>query len=309
MAGLACASRLRDSGCTVSVIDKGRGAGGRMATRRLETACGMAQADLGAPFFSAHDPGFAQMVEHWARQDLVAPWPEAGTGQWTAIPAMNAILKHLAAPLDVRFGCMVKALARDERRWWVLTDAGRLGPFDAVILAIPAEQAAPLLSLHDFDQARAALSVPMLPCWTAIYVFDQRLPVASSHLEGGGVIERAIRNSGKPGRTGPETWVVQAGAGWSADHLEWMAADVGDHLLQALSAMVGQPLPQPISRSVHRWRYARPAQGGRLMLWNDNLRIGACGDWLEGTTVEAAWLSGMAAAGHVTKTACADRAW
>ena len=38
ISGCACAHRLSQSGYAVSVLEKGRGVGGRMATRRMEEA-------------------------------------------------------------------------------------------------------------------------------------------------------------------------------------------------------------------------------------------------------------------------------
>lgn len=301
MAGLACASQLREAGFAVTLLDKGRGAGGRMALRRLETPLGDVRADLGAQVMRACDPAFAKVAEAWAAAGLLTPWPEAGQGQWVGVPTMNALLKAMTMHLDVRFGCLVKALAREGGQWWFLAEGARFGPFDAAVTAIPPDQAAPLLSLHDFDQARAALSVPMAPCWTGIYVFDRQLPVARSYWRGSGIIERALRESAKPGRQGPETWVVQASGDWSRDHLEEEPERIGEHLLNALSAMLDLPRLAPLSRSLHGWRYATPSREQQLNLWNPHLRLGACGDWLMGSTVEAAWLSGTAMAARMTQ--------
>ena len=50
MAGAAAARRLAEAGLDVRVFDKGRGIGGRMATRRTEAG---ARFDHGAQFFRA----------------------------------------------------------------------------------------------------------------------------------------------------------------------------------------------------------------------------------------------------------------
>ena len=57
--------------------------------------------------------------------------------------------------------------------------------------------------------ARAAGS-RTAPCWTALAVFAERLPVATDTLGEGGILGWAARNSAKPGRGGPEAWVLQA---------------------------------------------------------------------------------------------------
>ena len=54
----------------VVVIDKARGVGGRMATRRL----GPAVFDHGAQFITTHSAEFADEVARWARLEVVRPW-------------------------------------------------------------------------------------------------------------------------------------------------------------------------------------------------------------------------------------------
>ena len=48
IAGLSCALRLQGGDHHVTLFDKGRGAGGRMSTRRVETPAGTAAFDHGA---------------------------------------------------------------------------------------------------------------------------------------------------------------------------------------------------------------------------------------------------------------------
>lgn len=106
----------------------------------------------------------------------------------------------------------------------------------------------------------------------------------------------AARNNTKPGRSGPESWVVQANPQWSAQWLEQPAEAVGGELLAALADQAGGALPEVLAQSIHRWRYALSAGTGLRALWNPALCIGACGDWLIGPRVESAWLSGRAVA-------------
>ena len=132
-----------------------------------------------------------------------------------------------------------------------------------------------------------------------MFAFPEVLPLASSCLTGSGIVERAVRDNAKPGRRGPESWVVQAGAAWSAEHLDQDKGQVGQTLLAGLADLAGAMLPPPIALSVHLWRYATPGHTAALTLWNDDMLLGACGDWLVGPSVEAAWRSGMAAARRV----------
>ncbi len=94
VAGLACARALADHGHEVVVLDKGRGPGGRTATRRASQA-GRAQEgaagrgprepaaddpgasllfDHGAQYLTARDPAFRRHVAAWAEAGVLAPW-------------------------------------------------------------------------------------------------------------------------------------------------------------------------------------------------------------------------------------------
>lgn len=292
MAGLACAGALQAAGHSVVLFDKGRGPGGRMSTRRLKTPLGEAAFDHGAQYFTTQDPSFRHLVDRWNRLGLAAPWPQAGEDAWVGVPGMDAIVGQMAAAHAVQWGQLVTGMVRKHGAWWLMGKAGDSGPFDAVILAIPAEQAAAILSLHDFPMARIALMARSQPCWTSMFVFDHPLDGLPSVMRDRDDIAWAARNSAKPGRSGPEAWVVQAGAAWSAARLEASQEQISALLGSALADATGKTIPEPIAAVSHRWRYALSAGTGDGALWNSEIRLGVCGDWLLGPRVECAWLSG-----------------
>lgn len=292
VSGLACADVLSAAGHTVALFDKGRGAGGRMATRRWQTPIGEVTADYGAQYFTARDPDFRRLVSDWIDMEVAAPWPPAGDDAWIGIPGMNAVVKQMASAHSVAWGYLVKSIVRQDGGWRLVGESGEAGPFDAVVLAIPAEQAASILSLHDFSMMRAALMARSQPCWTGMFVFDRPLEGLPTVIRNSGNIAWAARNNDKPGRPAPECWVVQASALWSAERLEDTPEHVAEMLLAAMSEAVGWAMPRPIAAAAHRWRFALSAGTGDGALWNDDLRLGVCGDWLLGPRVECAWLSG-----------------
>jgi renalase len=301
MAGLACATLLARHH-DVALFDKGRGPGGRMATRRVPTVAGEASFDHGAQYFTVRDDGFRLQVEAWAAAGVVARWASAGVGTgaeaWVGVPAMNAPVKQLAVGLDVRWGVQVDALVRDGAVWRMTGTGLEAGPFDVVVLAIPAEQAGPLLGPWKADWAARAAAAPALPCWTVMAAFDARVD-APDVLKEDGVIGWAARNSAKPGRGGPEAWVVQAGAEWSKAHLEETPDAIVPQLMAAFAARAGGPLPGVLTASAHRWRYAKSGKDGSGALWDAGLGLGVCGDWLLGPRVECAWVSGTGLAAGI----------
>ena len=279
-----------------------------MASRRIETSLGTAEFDFGAQYFTARDASFAEQVGHWERAGLVARWAAAGSDAYIGMPTMKAVLQHLCLSRTVHFSSLVKGLVRRDRQWQVLGTANSDAVFDTVVLALPAEQAAPIMTLHDFDLARAALYARSQPCWTGMFVFSEPLAHQTGILRDSGIITWAAGNRAKPGRLGPEGWVVQADPRWSLERLEQSPDDIAPHLLAALARETGGKLPDVIGQSVHRWRYGLSAGTGDSCLWNETLRLGACGDWLVGPRVESAWISGRLLAEQVIAAALLTRA-
>ena len=286
MAGIACAEWLRAAGTASVLFDKGRGPGGRMSTRRTDTPFGPASFDHGAQYFTVRDPGFRARVGRWATATLAAPWPAAGPDAWVGSPGMNAPLKEAASGLDVRQSTLVEVPERDGAGWRVAGER-----FDALVVATPAENAAPLLDALDPPAATLARATGADPCWTVMAAFGERVD-APDVLRGNGAVGWAARNSAKPGRGGPEAWVVQAGPDWSRAHLEETPEAVAAALLPAFAAEFGLQLPPGPAVAAHRWRYARSGNAGIGHLWRPDAALGVCGDWLLGPRVEAAWLSG-----------------
>lgn len=300
IAGLSCADALIAGGHQVVLFDKSRGTGGRMSSRRVLTTIGPASFDHGAQYFTVRDPAFMAQVAGWAARGLAAPWPVAGEDAWVGVPTMNAPVRAMADRHHIVFGQHVQGLIHDDHGWWIRLEDSRPGPFDAVIVAVPAEQAAALLGLHDIAMASHAMMARSQPCWTAMIAFEDRLRLSNDHFRDRGIIAWAARNSAKPGRLGPECWVVQASGPWSAAHIEDHASDVAQHLAEALLSLTSADIPVIVSQSAHRWRFAMNRGCDLGALWNGTLGLGACGDWLMGPRVELAWLSGRTLAAQVS---------
>ncbi len=307
MAGLSCAAALVTAGHQVALFDKGRGPGGRMSTRRVDTSAGPASFDHGAQYFTVRDTGFEGVVSDWSARGVAGRWSDVGDDAWVGVPSMNAVIRHMASRHDVEFGFLVKALIRKDDKWQVLGEPGTRGLFDGVVLALPAAQAAPFLSLHDFSMARTAMMARSQPCWTAMFAFGSAIPFTDNILKDVGPIAWAARNSAKPGRATLECWVVQANATWSTRHLEETPDFIMEALKRDLEAAIGSPLPDTVYSTAHRWRYALSSGTALGSLWNDKLRLGACGDWLLGPRVECAWLSGQALALKIVDPALPSR--
>jgi renalase len=179
MAGMTAARTLAQAGCAVTVFEKSRGFGGRMATRRSE----FGSFDHGAQYFTVRDERFRTMMK-WALDgapDVARPWGTSAVRvldehgrtleaalpsrepHWVAQPGMSALVTHMAAPLaqggHVHLSTQAHTLERGARGDWLVHTASentsdRPGHdtdriwrgFDTVLLAVPSVQAHQLLA-------------------------------------------------------------------------------------------------------------------------------------------------------------------
>ena len=258
--------------------------------------------------------------------------------RWVGVPGMQAFGRALAADagalgVGLVRGVRVAAVQRGRDGLWTATadDGATHGAFDAVIVAAPAPQAVPLLAERPALAARVA-AVRMTPCWSVMMAVAEPLglpfdgafvnaPTGEATDRAGSLVGPAgpdapdapalawiARDSAKPGRALPdgvaETWVLHAGAAWSAAHLEHDAEDVARRLLVELAREARVPVHAPIVHlAAHRWRHATPDPAVEAtVLWDAETGLGACGDWCGGPRVEGAYLSGLAAAERVRGT-------
>ena len=302
MAGLACAQRLAQQGAEVTLFDKGRWPGGRLSS--LVTDLG--EWDFGAQFLSARGSAFAAQLAAWRAEGMVAPWPAGPDGALVGVPRMESLIAALCRDFDVHFAAQVQRIDRRSGHWFLTGADLQAGPFDALVIAIPAEQAAALAGLHDLDMARELAAIRSRPCWTAMAAFAAPLAELPDWLQHRGGLAWAARNNSKPARPPAECWVIQASADWSQAHLELDKAAAAPLLLDLFAAETGCVLPEPVFLKAHRWRFAAPyGQSGRV-LWNPRLNLGACGDWSIAGQIEGAWLAGQSLADQALASLAPD---
>ena len=314
LAGLAAARTLVAHGVAVRLFDKGRGAGGRMATRRAEVDGHAFAFDHGAQYLTARRKVFAATLELAGAK----VWPRPG--RFVGSPRMSQLPRLLADGLDFVPGRHVLSVERRGDGWHLLHAAAATvkpgrpapteglvtdGPFDAVILAVPSPQAAELLQAAAPHLAGRLDKVVMAPCWTLMVALPERPPGLPDWLRpDSGPIAWLARDSSKPGRQhADECWVVQASGAWSRTHLELPAAEVEALLIEALAKLAGvESWPAPRFIAAHRWRFALvEAPLGAPCLWDPAIGIGAAGDWCLGPRAEDAVESGVAVATAVCR--------
>ena len=296
MTGIACARVLTGAGRAVRVLDKGRGIGGRMATRRVRLDGAEAEFDHGAQYISAASPEFTAMLA--GLPDAAAVWHDgADRPHHVGLPGMSGLPRAMADGLDVRQGVEVTALSPCPDGWRITTGAEDMRAA-RVVLTIPAPQI-PALIGADHPLAEPLDAVTLDPCLTLMAAFPESSPKPFiSRVQPDHTLSWIAQDSTKPGRARHvTTWVAQAGRDWSMQNVDAPHDDIAARLLPHLCAEIGADPVDALYSAAHRWRFAHVATALHLpFLSNDPGDLYLGGDWCLGPRVEAAWQSGTAIA-------------
>ena len=159
LSGLTAARALLHDGHTVQVLDKGRGVGGRLATRRI----GDATIDHGAQFFTVRGVAFRETVDAALDATVAAVWchgfsADDGYPRYFCPGGMTSLAKWLAAEVVALGGAIhtetrIAAVGAAESSWQLTVDEGPSVDADAVILTPPVPQTLELLREGGIDIA------------------------------------------------------------------------------------------------------------------------------------------------------------
>jgi predicted NAD/FAD-dependent oxidoreductase len=340
IAGLCAADRLVAAGRRVVVLDKARGVGGRMATRRLAAAV----CDHGAQFFTVRGDDFGGLVTAAAETAAVTTWcagfvqaaadgslVSAGDGhaRWRGVKGMTDLPKWLAARLAaadgpgrcaIRTNVKVTSIAQDGdgARLAVEGDQGREEmTARGVILTAPVPQALDMLRaggmLDDADGVatdtrRLLETVTYDPCFALMLVLDRPTlvppPGGMQFPSGAGPIAWLADNLQK-GISPVPALTVHATGGFSRDHFDAPPDEVARLLLDAVRPWIdGDPATAVVERSLHRWKFAQPTTlvPDPLVVASAAPPVVCCGDAFAGPRVEGAAASGLAAGRWLART-------
>lgn len=326
LSGLVAARELLDAGANVTVLDKGRSVGGRLATRRI----GDARLDHGAQFFTVRSPAFARRVDDWLERGVVRVWnngfaADDGHPRYVGAHGMNSIAKHLAAEVTAAGGVIetstlafgLQPHTSAQGRWEVVIDDGSVRPADAVIFTAPLPQTFALMAdigmwnsrdaatdaAHDLIVERLGVDIEMelfrtqydrTMCLLAVVDGPTAITDAGGVQDADDVFSFIGDNCSKGVSEVPAV-TFHANPQWSEAHWD----DPADEALDALTAAAERWLGGAtlIERQLKKWRLATPRTVWPDPCWSTADRtIVVAGDAFAGPRVEGAHNSGLAAA-------------
>ncbi len=317
IAGLAAARVLTDAGHQVTVLDKARSVGGRLATRRLDDAG--AVADHGAQFFTVRSTEMAELRDRLERDGLLVEWnhgfgdPPDGHPRYAIAGGMNQLAKWMAEPLaDVRCGWMATSVSYTPDGVVQITGDNSTGAeesltLDAAVITSPLPQTLALLDAEVIsnDERRLLESVSYDPTLAILASCSAPLELGASGARrfDTGALSIVVDNSSKGVGSSPSL-TAHASSDWSRAHWDDPDTDALMELVALVDAELGTSLL--VEPQLKRWRYATPVStlSDRFMALEHHGggAIVLAGDAFGGPKIEGAYLSGLAAGRYLRGT-------
>jgi predicted NAD/FAD-dependent oxidoreductase len=303
ISALLAAHTLQQHNIQVTLLDKSRGVGGRMATRRF----GGARFDHGAQFFTVRTPPFAEWVEKWLKAGVATEWTRGfdktdGYPRYRGNAGISDIPKHLAQNLDIRLNEKVTSvdavLNENAGIWQVTTENGNTYTAHSLIMTPPVEQSLALLANVHLPPATSQQlqQITYDPCFALLALLDR-----PSQIPAPGAVQlnrepiRWLADNQQKGISPLPAVTIHAAAGFTQTHYDSDRTQVANMLIAAAQTWLGEA--QILEWQLQRWRYSQPAtlHPDRCLVANTPLPLIFAGDAFGEPRVEGAALSGLAA--------------
>ncbi len=331
IAGLGAAKSLSEAGHEVTLLEKSRGVGGRVATRRINGCTFDHGAQILKPGTSAladlmlHQLPTEELVQvtaptrlHTPEGDLLPADPEheaepkyAYRNGLTTLPKL--LLKSLPS---VKLKTEIRVQRFEETAESVaLFDAegGSIGRFDQIILTAPAPQSAEILQKSQVldpmareVRVEALREIPYRHCLTLLFGFDPQTPAPPAYAllaedRAAPLLWVAFEETKAPERTpgGEKLMIVQLGPNYSEAQYEAEETALLNDTRYFLKKLFGSTYAAPLWQELKRWRFSQPY--GSVSFEEANAhpgRVLVCGDALRpgNGRVHEAYESGIEAA-------------
>ena len=307
MSGLTAARELTRSVHEVVVVDKGRGIGGRMATRRFAGG----RFDHGAQFFTVRSDEMKAATQNWQNHEVAKHWfdgtptpdePHKNDGhpRFCGASGMTGIGKFLEQGLDVRLGEEIDLLQRENGLWRATSESGNVYEGEQLILTAPAPQA---LQLFDTSgetlpaALRATLEALVYePCFAVLAQLDGPSAIAAPGLlyVNGEPIWWVADNSQKGVSPIEGSVTIHSSGPYARRRYDDDQNEIGRELIAASKEFLGREVRE---FQVRRWRYSKPENPLDVGALNaPECAVTFAGDALMNAKIEGAFLSGRMAA-------------
>jgi renalase len=308
ISGLMAGKILSQAGIDNLLLEKSKGVGGRMATRRFKGGV----FDHGAQFFTARESEFQTWVSTWQKSGTAKEWfghqssadpplSRQRHPRFIGTKGMTSIPKEVAKGLVIHTDSYVTSISREKDIWAAHTNHGDAYSAKRIILSAPIPQSLSLLKAggislpkHERD---TLLAIQYQPCIAGLVLLESpsAIPSPGKMKFEQGPIQWLGDNSKKGISPDMSAVTIHASAEFSRKNFGLAPEELADMLITASRDWLGQEV---LAWQIHKWHYSQPitTHPERFLELPGLNSLYMIGDGFGGAKVEGAALSGVEAA-------------
>jgi predicted NAD/FAD-dependent oxidoreductase len=306
ISGLLAAQRLMRYDIKVTVIEKSRGFGGRMAVKRI----GDSVYDTGAQFMTTRDMIFRERVESWLAKGEVLPWyiGPLKNMRYVGTKGMTSVPNRIGQSVEVRLSEKVTKVKFKKNRWQVKAlphGEKKENTYEAdwLIMTAPVPQNLDILDASkielDYDDEEELRKIAYVRCITLMAQLT-----GPSGLSNPGAMDLnhdVLRWLGDNFMKGlsptPGSVTLHSSPKFADSYWDREDEEIISTMMAAAKPFLKADL---VEATPHRWRFSDPIRIYREKhpfrkpyFIDDSLKLGMAGDGFNGPRIESAGLSGM----------------
>ncbi len=300
----------------LTVFEKSRGVGGRMATRRAEPY----QFNHGAQYFKIENKEFKDFLQPLILNKIIKPL-EANQIEilnkevikrtkifnkqyFTAESKMTSIVKYLINNnFSIKLLCKIEKIIKENNKWFVI-DSGQVsfGPYDWLIITIPPNQAKEIL-YSNFKFLDILKKIKMRSCYSLMLGFDK---FEEFDFDTALFLEEDVQwlSIRKIILENKEYYnlLINSSYNFAEQNINSSKDKISNHLIKQVSDILKCKLNNYEHKALHFWKYAMSEKNNNLgSLFDEDLKIIVSGDWCMNGKVEGGFLSAKDAVNKLLK--------
>ena len=313
--GITLANLLQKK-VNLTVFEKSRGVGGRMATRRAEPY----QFNHGTQYFKIENKEFKDFLQPLMLNKIIKPLETNyveilnkkvikrtkiyNQKYYTADTNMNSVVKYLINNnFFIKLLCKIEKTIKKNDKWFII-DSENLsyGPYDWLFITIPSNQAIEILN-NDFKFLDIIKKLKMRSCFSLMLGFDK---IKEFDFDTALFLEEDIQwlSISKKILEKKEYYnlLINSSYNFAEQNINGSKDRISGYLLKQVSDILKCELNDYKHKALHFWKYAMSENNNNLgSLLDEDLKIIVCGDWCMNGKVEGGFLSAKDAVNKLLK--------
>ena len=295
IAGISASLKLKTYGVDSIIIDKGRFIGGRISSREIKDTNETNYFFHGAQFFTAKTKNFKKIVEQGIKNDFIKEFGNFHPPRFRGHKTMRDFLTKLTVNLNIQQNKKIISIKPGQKGINVLNENIKAWQnFDAVISTIPSPQNFSLM--ENFPELRKTLVTSSYDsCIALMFSFDEtpiNIPIYFDFYEKKGILSWMACGSNL------NLWTAHTKGSYANKNLNQNKDQLKKEILLAIQKALSkfQNISEINFHSLHIWKYAKVKKISNGIQIDPVFPIALAGDFMEGSNVESAFISGEKAA-------------